>query len=433
MNQKKENQFEGQIIVPIDWKLSIIFTITTILTLVFYIFTNHDLQSNYAFITSSGNLFFDKLDLTLPSATTILISAIIEILITAYTFFEAIKRKKPTIWLILLYAVAWIFSFITWQIAGNEMKFFFTSLLSGALALSVPLIFGALSGLICEHVGVVNIAIEGQLLFGAFSAVLTGSIVRVATGNDFFALLAAFIAAPISGVLMGLILALFSVKYFVNQMIVGVLINVLAAGLTAYLYSTIMTDNPLLNQALKLPIIRIPFLADIPIIGDVLFNQSIMVYLMYLIVFGLQFLLYHSRWGLRMMACGEHPKGADTLGINVNKTRFHNVLLGSAIAGLGGAYFTIAQGLTFTEGISSGKGYIALAAMIMGKWKPNGALAAAFIFGFADALQMQLGIFGTAIPSSFLLMFPYIITIFAVAGIIGKVTAPAAEGKPYLG
>jgi len=180
-----------------------------------------------------------------------------------------------------------------------------------------------------------------------------------------------------------------------------------------------------------LPVLPIPFLSEIPILGPVLFRQTLLVYLMYVAVIVLHVYLFRSRWGLRLRACGEHPKAADTVGIKVNATRVWNTILGGAVAGLGGAFFSIAAGLAFGREMTGGNGFIALAAMILGRWNPLGALAAALLFGFADNLQTQLGIIGTPIPSQFMLMTPYVVTIFAVAGLVGRVRAPAAEGIPY--
>jgi simple sugar transport system permease protein len=402
------------------------------LGLVFFLVSG-DSVFNFNFQSSTDTVFFQIPVLHLPARTTILVLTIIEILISALSYYFAFQRKKMNIAFTILFALAWVMSFLVWQIQGEGLNFYATGFLATALALSVPLVFGSMCGLVCERVGVVNIAIEGQLLFGAFSATICGSIAKELTGSSEVGLIVGFIAAPVSGVLLGMLFALFTVKYFVNQMIVGVLVNVLSLGLTSYLYSTLMSNHRWLNSAMKLPVVRIPLLAEIPILGPVFFNQSIMVYIMFAVVILLQVFVFHSRWGLRMRACGEHPQAADTVGINVNRTRFRNVVLGSAIAGLGGGYFTIAQGLVFNENISSGKGYIALAAMIMGKWKPNTALVAACIFGFADAVQILLSVMGAPIPGQFLLMLPYLVTIFAIAGVIGKVIAPASEGKPYIG
>ena len=208
----------------------------------------------------------------------------------------------------------------------------------------------------------------------------------------------------------------------------------LALGLTTFLYGTIMKANQgaLNTNRYSLSDIKIPGLSEIPVIGPVLFDQSILVYLMYVAVIALAFFLFRSRWGLRLRACGEHPRAADTVGINVGRTRTVNTILGSAFAGLGGAFFTIGSGLAFTDNISAGNGYIALAAMILGKWNPVGAMAAAVMFGFAQALARMLPNIEPAIPADLVSMIPYVVTIIAVAGFVGKSRAPAAENVPYV-
>jgi simple sugar transport system permease protein len=408
---------------PISWKFPILFSALTIIQFLIWISTP-SLPTKFAFTDSKEQVFFQIPLLVVNANSSILLLTIISALVTGFSYFQAINRKKLPVIFSALLGISFVTTIIISQIAGKDQELFVTGLLQTGLIFSVPLLFGGLSGLVCERVGVINIAIEGQLLFGAFASVVVASV----TNNVWLGL----IAAPISGVLLGLLLAVFSVKYYVNQMIVGVVINVLSLGLTSFFYATILYNNPWMNQSMPLPIIRIPLLADIPVIGDVLFNQNIIVYLMFIIVFVLQYMLFRSKWGLRMRSCGEHPKAADTLGIKVNRTRFRNVLLGSSIAGLGGAFFTIAQGIQFGQNISSGKGYVALAAMIMGKWNPNGTLAAACLFGFSDAIQLVLGTFGAAIPTQFLSMTPYLVTVFAIAGIVGKVTAPAGEGSAYV-
>ncbi|MGO3067181.1 MAG: ABC transporter permease, partial [Brevibacterium linens] len=297
--------------------------------------------------------------------------------------------------------------------------------LAGALALSVPLIFGAMCGLVGERSGIINIAIEGQLLAGAFLAAVVASVVK----NPYAGLL----AAPIAGALVAVVLTFLAVKYWVNQIIIGVVLNVLVVGITSFLYSTVLTQDPgLWNSRQKLPNLPIPLLSDIPVLGRVLFDQNILVYIMYVVVIALQIFVFRSKWGLRMRAVGEHPKAADTVGIKVNFTRVRNTLLAGAIAGLGGAFFTVGSGLAFGKEMSAGQGYIALAAMILGKWNPKGALLAALLFGFSKSLGNTLQSIGTPVANELLLMLPYIVTVFAVAGFVGRVRPPAAEGVPYV-
>ncbi|MFC0675064.1 ABC transporter permease [Brachybacterium hainanense] len=370
-------------------------------------------------------------DVILPTGPTAIVCAMLALLIaavlgaTAATARPLPGRLRPG--LTIAFALLWVTAFLAWAFHGSTVAL--GAMLQTMMVLAVPLAFGALSGVLSERAGVINIAIEGQLLFGAFGAVLLGSM----TGSAWIGLL----AAPVMALVIGAALALFAVGYQVQQIIVGVVLNVFAIGLTSFFFGTVMKQNPgTFNAPLRLPTIRIPVLADLPIIGRVLFEQTVLVYLMWIIVVLLTIALFRTRWGLRVRAVGEHPRAADTVGIDVNRTRWSNVLLGSAVAGLGGATLTIGTGVAFGEEMSAGKGYIALAAMILGRYHPVGALAAALLFAFADALQLRLGTLpagtGAGIPSQFLLMLPYIVTLFAVAGVVGRVRVPAADGIPYV-
>ncbi|MEO8906510.1 MAG: ABC transporter permease, partial [Microbacteriaceae bacterium] len=312
---------------------------------------------------------------------------------------------------------------LTWAAAGQHLPF--TGLLLGTVSLSVPLIFGALGGVISERAGVVNVAIEGQLLAGAFVSALVASVTRSVAAGLF--------AALVAGMLVSFVLAAFAIKYFVDQVIVGVVLNVLVAGLTNFLYTEVLAVNPAqLNHPPTLDRLPIPGLSSIPILGPVLFDQTIIVYLMYIAVAAVYFGLFHTKWGLRVRSVGEHPQAADTVGINVSSTRFWNVSLAGAIAGLGGAYFTLGSVGLFTKEMTAGQGFIALAAVIFGRWDPIRATLAALLFGFATNLQNVLGIIGSPVPSEFMLMLPYVVTIFAVAGLVGYARPPAADGKPYI-
>ena len=244
---------------------------------------------------------------------------------------------------------------------------------------------------------------------------------------------AGLLAAMIGGVLVSTLLAIFSIKYVVDQTIVGVVVNVLVSGLTGFLFTRVLQpDAQNLNSAPKLPSFEIPGLAQIPVVGPVLFNQSVLVYLMYIVVATIWFSLNKTKWGLRTRAVGEHPKAADTLGVNVNRLRFSNVLLAGAVAGMGGAFFTLVSVSSFNADMTAGQGYIALAALIFGRWKPLGALFASILFGFSLQMQFILSILGTSIPAELLAMLPYVVTILAVAGVVGRSRGPAASGKPYI-
>jgi simple sugar transport system permease protein len=240
------------------------------------------------------------------------------------------------------------------------------------------------------------------------------------------------IFAPIAGMLVSFLLAFFAIKYQVDQVILGFVLNVLVIGLTGYIYSKLLVPyGDVWNLGPTFERMPIPLLSKLPIIGPILFNQTIIVYLMYLIVFVIQFALFKTRWGLRTRAIGELPIAADSVGIDVNRLRYKNVLLAGLVAGIGGSYFTLGAVGSFTKEMTAGAGFIALACLIFGKWTPRGAVTAALFFGFTTSLQGNLSIIGVSIPSEFMLMVPYIATIIAVSGVVGRVRAPAADGIPY--
>jgi ABC-type uncharacterized transport system permease subunit len=237
------------------------------------------------------------------------------------------------------------------------------------------------------------------------------------------------------GALVGALLAVFAIRYLVNQVILGVVINLLVLGLTSFLYSQLLQPNAQsLNQPGFFTPVVVPFLSDIPVLGPLLFRGNLLVYATYLIFAAVQVALFRTRWGLRTRAVGEHPKAADTLGIDVNRLRFRNSLLAGSIAGLAGAYISIGSVGGFNSNMTAGRGFIALAAVIFGRWSPVGALGASLLFAFCTAVQTLLSIVGTtvAIPSQFLAMLPYVATIVVVAGVVGRVSAPAADGVPYV-
>jgi general nucleoside transport system permease protein len=314
------------------------------------------------------------------------------------------------------------FTFLTW--AAADGSFNLIGMLNSMVLRAVPICLGALAGVLCERVGVINIAIEGMMLMGAF----VGVVIASASGS----LAMGMLAAIISGVVLAWVLAVLAIRYRVDQIIIGVFINIFALGLTSFLTSRILVNIPELNNSPRAQPIAIPFLADIPVIGPVLFDQNIFVYLMFFLVILLQWALFRTRWGLRARSVGEKPKAADTLGINVFRTRYRNVMFGGMVAGLGGAFFTLGSVGRFDENMTAGRGFIGLAAMIFGRYHPVGALGAALVFGFADSLQQKLAILSTPIPSEFLLMAPYIVTIIVVAGLVGRTRIPAADGQPYV-
>ena len=321
--------------------------------------------------------------------------------------------------------LCFIVSLLCWADAGNSTALNVINLLQGTLVYSIPLILGALAGCMCERSGVINIAIEGQLLVGAFAAAVITSA--------FSSLWLGLIAGSLAGGLLGGVLAVFAIKFLVDQIVLGVVLNVFASGLTGYLYDRALVPyQNRLNSPVTFDSVKIPLLGDIPIIGPVFFDSTIFLYITYAMIALVQVGLFRTRWGLRVRAVGEHPTAADTVGIKVLATRYRNVLMGGLIAGIGGAFLTIGQVGSFGKDMSSGEGYIALAAMIFGRWTPLGATAAALLFGFATSLQSILATLNVPIPSNILLMAPYLVTIVAVAGLVGKVRPPKADGQPYV-
>ena len=374
------------------------------------------------FELSGRNQLIQLPALGVPAQPTALVLSLLGLAVAGWvTWLVRSRRRVPTRWPVV-FGVLFGAAFLVWAVAGEQVSF--VNLLQGSLFLATPLVFGALGGVLCERAGVINIAIEGQLLAGAFLSAVVASLV----GNTY----AGLVAAPLAGLFFGWLLAVFAIRYLVDQIVLGVVINVLVIGLTSFLYGQVLVQNAdVWNQPGRLPRVRVPVLSEIPLLGPVLFDQSIIVYLMYAAVVVLHVALFRTRWGLRVRAVGEHPKAADTAGIDVNKVRYRNVLMGGAMAGLGGAFFTIGSVGAFGEEMTAGQGFIALAALIFGRWSPLGALVAALLFGFAGNLQSVLSIIGTPIPGEVLLMAPYLATILAVAGLVGKVRAPAADGVAY--
>ena len=314
-----------------------------------------------------------------------------------------------------------VISFLTWASAGSS--FSMVGMLRSTVISAVVITLGALTGLMCERVGVINIGIEGQLLASAFVAVVLSSA---------FGTVAGVAGALTVGALLGLLLAWLAIRFRVDQIIAGVVINIFALGLTSFLASRVLSQAQDLNSPARIPAWRIPLLADIPVLGPMFFNHTFFVYGMLILVFGLHQAFFKTRWGLRARSVGEHPKAADTLGIDVFKIRYRNVVLGGVIAGFGGAFLGLAQVSRFEDNMTGGIGFIGLAAMIFGRWMPVGALGAGLVFGFSGALSQKVAILGTGIPSEFMLMLPYVATVIVVAGVVGKARAPAADGQPYI-
>ncbi|CCH78923.1 Inner-membrane translocator [Nostocoides japonicum T1-X7] len=378
------------------------------------------------FDLSQGSEFIHLPDLVLPVAATAYVCGV---LILVLGVLQAVKGFTKPWSTVVGSAVGLLFllAFFCWAASGGTGSTIdLLGVLENTLGLAAPIILGALGAVLCERSGVINVAIEGQMLAGAWAGAMFGTVIGRSGG---------VVAALVAGALMGWLLALFSIRYLVNQVVLGVVLNVLALGLTGFLYDALMQPNQdSLNNPGSFDSIAIPVLSKLPLIGPLLFDQNVIVYLMYVLIVVIQVALFRTRWGLRTRAVGEHPKAADTVGINVLRVRYRNVIMGGAIAGLGGAYMTIGAVGSFTKDITSGNGFIALAALIFGRWSPRGAVGAALLFGFAYELQTLLSLVQppVTIPTNFLAMLPYLATIFAVAGLVGKVRAPAADGEPYV-
>jgi len=405
----------------VERKTTIIFALATVGLALILLFAGVSEDTTFRLATPDD--WAELPTVTVPAAPTAWLLVVVCAVCAAVSASLLLKERRTPLWLVVVFSVGWMIGFLTWAAAGATIPV--VGLLAGSLALAVPLVFGALGGVLGERSGVVNIAIDGQLLAGAFAAAVVGSM----TGTTWFGLVAAMAA----GMLVALLLGLFAISYFVDQVIVGVVLNVLIIGLTSFMFSQVLAPNAAsLNNPPRFDKIDIPVLGGIPLIGPILFRQTVVVYILYVVVALVTWALYRTRWGLRVRAVGEHPTAADTVGIKVNRTRYRTIILAGAIAGMGGAFYTLVSVPQFNREMTGGAGYIALAAVIFGKWDPIRATLAALLFGFASNLQGVLSVIGSPVPSQFMLMLPYVVTIFAVAGLVGKSRAPAADGLPYI-
>jgi simple sugar transport system permease protein len=365
---------------------------------------------------------------TLPIPPVVWTAVVVAVAATALAAVNRIPKGWRGALVYVVVGLAFYAGFIVWAYADQTGGFqsSIANPLPGTIRIATPLILGALAGVMSERAGVINIAIEGQFLTGAFFASVAASLA--------FSAYMGLVGAIVAGVGISALLAVFALRYLVNQVVLGVVLIALATGLTSFLLSQIPDDPAIkqyFNEPPRLPSLPIPGLSQIPVVGDALFNQTLLVYIMYVSVALVAFVLYQTKWGLRVRSVGEHPKAADTVGIKVNRVRWQAVLFGGVFAGLGGAYYTVGSTGAFDRGVSAGNGFIALAAVIMGRWHPIGATMAALFFGFMWNLQSQLS-FVDKIPSQLLGMTPYLATIIAVAGFVGRVRPPAADGEPYV-
>ena len=372
------------------------------------------------FVMTPGGIDIGTMpDWIIPTLPTLIILFVLSVAIGIYQLIRGFGRA--TNGMVGLCGLFLIFSFITWQAGGRSVNL--GGMLTSAVLLAVPITMGAFSGILSERAGVINIAIEGMMLMASMVGAVIGSI----TNSPWIGLL----AAVISSLLLSLIHGVLSIKYKINQIISGTVINIFSAGLTGFLSQTYLYTNQALNNPPLFTRITIPLLANIPLIGPMFFNTNVFVYMMFFFLIVIQVALFSTRWGLRFRSVGEHPRAADTLGINVIRTRYVAVLLSGLVAGIAGGFFTLGSVGRFNEGMTAGKGFIGLAAMIFGNWRPLGALGAGFIFGFADAIGSRLMLLGSAIPPQIMATAPYIITMIVLAGFIGKGDMPAADGEPY--
>ncbi len=361
----------------------------------------------------------------LPSQATLYTIGAICFFIGGLRLFRRLGSWRSMLnWTVVLLSA---FAFLVWITSGTSMNL--PGMVQATLVAATPLTLGAMAGIFCERSGIINIAIEGMMLAGAFAGVAFASI--------FDNLWMGLLMASLMGGLMAALHALLSIRYKVDQIISGTVINILAAGATRFLNLRLLEPAGMSTPG-SFALIRVPVLADIPIIGPILFENQPTVFIMLILLVVVNLVIFATPWGLRMRACGEHPRAADTVGVHVNRTRYVSVILGGLIAGIGGAYFSLGVVGTFEDGMTRGQGFVALAAMIFGNWNPAGAFLAALLFGFADALQVKMQIIqpvlpfiNAPIPPEFLQMAPYILTIIVVAGVVGRAIAPAAEGKPY--
>jgi len=359
-------------------------------------------------------------DLVIPTWASILAVAIFVGLAGVWQLIKGFKRYTNAV-LITMISLG-ILLFLIWAARDNSLNL--TGMLVSSVISATPIALAALSGIYSERSGVVNIGIEGMILLGAFLSVVVASVTH--------SLIIGFLTGILAGMLLGALHAVLSIRYRINQIISGTGIIILALGITNYFYRAFLNPNPALNNSGPiLASLPIPLLWRIPVIGPILFNQSPVIYIMFLLILFTHFFYNYSKWGLRIRAVGENPKAADTLGINVFRLRYISVLISGGIAGFAGAYMSIGQIGFFQESMSAGKGFLGLAAMIFGNWNPGGAFLGSLIFGFFDSWQNKLSILQVGIPSEFLAMAPYIATMVVLAGFVGRSRMPAADGTPY--
>lgn len=411
----------NQIEEKVGFKAPSVMASVSLLVIVFFGFLGKDQEVSFQLSRRQDVIQLESISLN--SMSFALAAGVAMLLIAAFSLYLSLKNRRTPVWVSTLYGLIGVIVLLGWLAAGNVVPVAFIA--GTALVLAVPIVFGAMGGIMSERVGVTNIAIEGQLLTGAFMA----AVVTTITNSFIIGIASAMVVAAI----FSMILATFAIKYLAQQIIVGVVLNVLAVGVTNFLFQQwLKEDGENLNFPGTLEIIKIPVLGDIPIIGPVLFENRVTVYLALIAVPILWFVMFRTKLGLRARAVGEHPLAADTVGINVGRTRFWWVTLGGAMAGLGGAALTVGNAGAFGREMTGGIGFIALAVMILGRWHPITASLAALLFGFSIILRVWANQVAPGIPSDFIAMVPYVVTIVAVAGFVGRSRAPKALAQPYV-
>lgn len=377
------------------------------------------LKSTFALASQRGGVDIPAPDLVLDTRAALYVLGALSALLGGWQLFRGFRRANLV--LVIVVAIA-ITAFLVWASKGKSLNL--TGMLVSSLVRAAPIALAALSGIYSERSGVVNIGIEGMMLAGAFLAVVSASV----TGSLFLGVLAGLLG----GAILALLHAVLSIRFRVDQVISGTVVIILALGFTSYLQRALLNVYRELNQpGPSIAALPVPGLWRIPVIGPLFFNHSPIIYLMAALLVVTHVLLYYTRWGLRIRAVGEHPRAADTLGIDVFRVRYISVLISGAIAGLAGAYMSIGAAGRFNEGMTAGKGFLGLAAMIFGNWNPGGAFLGSLVFGFFDSWQEKLSILQVGIPVDLLGMAPYLATMVVLAGVVGRARMPAADGQPY--
>ena len=359
--------------------------------------------------------------ISLPTQATLIVFGILLALAGIYSLVRSPKDRSVNTLLGVSFGLIVMAALIA---ASANKSIDLVGMIKDSVRLATPITLGMLAGVMCERAAVINIAIEGMML----TAAAVGYMASLYSQNMWVGLL----VAVLSGGLMAALHAVLSIRFMVDQIISGTVINILAVGVSGYIRAAFLLKNPFGAPGVFPYVFQKTPLWGIPILGPILFQYQPMVYAAMILVPLIWFVLFRTAWGLRTRAVGEHPRAADTLGINVFKVRYVNVILAGCIAGLGGAWFSLETVGHFDDLMTNGRGFIALAAMIVGNWNPIGGALGALLFGFADALNFKFQILEVAVPYQFIGMLPYILTMIAVAGVIGKTTPPAADGQPYV-